>query len=216
MQHRGIRIMRKTLAGLVLSMLLGLAGCGHDDGEALTRLRGAMTEVKATAETVLAGKQPVTRVGLAELSRQIAAADRAIDAAQGAAGGLDESPALEAAAVDYLKALRGAVDQTRDRYVTAVALDEAKAADGSVSRSIDQAQDEASLERARIDADAKAGAVDAAVAQAGNAVVERERRLEALMTALQHGAQPLAGYALVSHDALAAAMASNVTASAGR
>jgi hypothetical protein len=208
--------MRKSLAGLVLSILLGLAGCGHDDHEALTRLKGAMSEVKASAEAVLAGKQPLTRAGLAELSRQIAAADRAIDAAGETTAALKESPALEAVASDYLKAVRGAVDQTRDRYATAIALEEAKAADRSVSQSIHLAQDEAALERARVDADAKAGAVDAAVARAGNAVVERERRLEALMTALQHGAQPLAGYALVSHEALAAAMASNVDVGAGR
>jgi hypothetical protein len=216
MQDRnwGIAIMRNTL--LLPVLLLGLAGCGHGDEEASARLRGAMSDVKVTAEAVLAGKQPVTRAGLAALARQIAAADRAIDTAQETATALDESPALEAAALDYLKALRGAVDQSQERYGSAIALDEAKAADGSVSQAIHQAQDEAALEQARVDADAKAGAVDAAVAHAGNAVVERERRLEALMTSLQHGAQPMAGYPLVSHGALAAAMTSNVTASVGR
>jgi hypothetical protein len=208
--------MRKSLVGLVLPTLLSLAACGHDDRDALAGLKGAMREVKSSAEAVLAGRQPLTRAGLAELSRQIAAADRAIDAAQDAAARLEESPALEAAAIDYLKAVRGAVDQTRDRYASAIALDEAKAADRSVSQSIHQAQDEAALEQARLDANAKASAVDAAVARSGNAIVERERRLEALMTALQHGAQPLAGYALVSHEALDSAMANNVNASAGR
>jgi hypothetical protein len=209
-------MMRKRLAGLVLPILFGLASCGHDDAAASAQLKTAMSDVKAAAEAVLAGRQPVTRAGLAELSRQIVAADQAIDKADDAARALEESPGIEAAALDYLKSLRQAVDQTRDRYASAITLDEAKAADLSVSQAIHQAQDEATLERARVDADTKAGAVDAAVALAGNAVVERERRLEALMTALQHGAQQLPGYSLVSHDALATAMASNVTASAGR
>jgi hypothetical protein len=206
--------MPKALAWLMLPIvLLGLSGCGgHGDADRLGRLHGALAAVKGSAEAVLTGKLPATREGLAALSSRIAAADRDVDAAQRLATSLTASPMVQAAALDYLKTLRGAVDQANERYATAIALDEAKAQDRSVSETIGRAQDEASLERARIDADDKAGAVAAAVNHAGNAVVERERRLEALMAALLHDARPLAGYALVSNEALAAAMAGNVTA----
>jgi hypothetical protein len=207
------KIMRKMLAGLILPIVfLGLSACGRSDEEALARLKGAMADVKTTAEAVLAGKQPVTRPGLAELVQRIDAADQAVDEAKQTASSLDESSTLRAATLDYLDAVRGAVDQARDRYATAITLDEARAADATVSQSIHQAQDEAALERASAEANAKAGALDAAVSKAGNAVVERERRLESLMTALQRGGPSLAGYPLVSHDALAAAMANNVSA----
>ena len=207
----GITIMRKTLAGLMLPIfLLAVAGCGRGDAGALARLDGALSAVKASAESVLTGKPPTTPAALADLARRISAADSAIDAAQQQVGSLNESPALQAAALDYLEAVRGAVDQTRDRYATAIALQQALEQDRTVSATIGRAQDEAALELASADANAKAGAVDAAVSKAGNAVVEREHRLDAVLTALQRDAQPLARYALVSHDALAAAMASNV------
>jgi hypothetical protein len=205
--------MRKPIAWLTVPFLvLSLPGCrDHDDGESLSRLHDTMAAVKHSAEAVLVGKPPADRQGLATLSRQIAAADRDVDAAQQLANSLTESPTLQAAALDYLKAVRATVDQTRERCATAIALREAMVQDRGVSASIDQAQDEAALERARVDADAKAGAVAASVNHAGNAVVEQERRLESLVTALQRDAQPLAGYALVSHDALDAAMASNAS-----
>jgi hypothetical protein len=206
--------MRKALAWVMVAIiLLGLSGClGHGEAEASRRLHGAMAAAKGSGETVLLGKLPVTRPGLAALSRQIAAADRDIDAAQQIAGSLSDSPMLEAAALDYLKALSNAVDHSRERYATAIALDEAKAQDRTVPEAIGRAQDEASLEQARVDADNKAGAVATAVDRAGDAVIEHERRLDALMTALLHDGRSLAGYALVSNEALAAAMASNVTA----
>lgn len=205
--------MRKKLMGLLLPIaLIGLAACGRGDEEALGALKGAMTEVKVSAEAVLASKQPVTRPGLAGLVRQIEAADRSIDSTRQIATSLAEASGVRAAVLDYLGALRGAVDQSRDRYATAIALDEAKAQDRTVSTSIDQARDEVALERASTDANAKAAALDVAISKAGDAIVERERRLGLLVTALQKQTQPLTGYALVSHDALAAAMASNVTA----
>jgi hypothetical protein len=203
--------MRERWAKAILPvLLLGLAGCGNHDPETMAQLKSAMTEVKTSAETVLTGEAPKDRSALAIIAQRVAAADRALDRAQDTATALEDAPSLEAAALDYLRAVRGAVDQTRDRYATEIDLAEAARQDSTVSAAIGQAQDAASLERASAEANAKASALAAAVNHAGNAVVERERRLEALMTVLQHNGQSLAGYALVSHDALATAMANNV------
>ena len=209
----GNGIVRTLLSGRILPiLLLGLAGCGRGDEASLGMLRNAMTEVKTSAEAVLAGRPPLTRPGLAGLLRQIGTADRSIDGTLQIATALGEASTVRAAALDYLAAVRGAVDQTRDRYSTAIALDEAKAQDRTVSASIAQAGDEATLERASSEANAKAAALDAAINKSGDAIVERERRLGILVTALQRDTLPLTGYDLVSHEAVAAAMASNVSA----
>ncbi len=204
--------MHKPLARWMLPILLFVvAGCGNDDAKTVAQLKAEMGEVKTSAEAVLTTKQPKARPDLAALARQIAAADQLLDAAQRTATSLTDAPTLKAAALDYLKTVRGAVDQTSDRHSAAIDRADAIAQDSTVSAAIGGAQDEAALERASADANAKASALAAAVSHEGNAVIERERRLEAVLTALQHNAQPLAGYPLVSHEALDAAMAGNVT-----
>src|SRR5579862_1055686 len=168
-----ITVMHRTLARLMLPILvLGTAGCGRSDETSLGTLRNAMTEVKASAEAVLARKQPLTRTELAGLVRQIGTSDRAIDGARQIATSLGEGSTVRAAALDYLAVLRAAIDQSRERYATAITLDEAKTQDRTVSASIDQARDAAALEQASADANAKASALAAAVDKAGNAIVE--------------------------------------------
>lgn len=205
--------MGRALAWLMLPAALALAAChSRDDVAALSQLHGAMASVKGSAESVLTGKPALTNEGLAQLSSQIAVVDRDIASAERIASSLTHSSVTQAAVLGYLKAVRDAVDQSRDRYATAIALDEAKAQNQTVSASFAQAQDQAAMERARVEANHKAGALAAAVDHAGNAVIERERRLDALMSLMLRDARPLSGYALISNNALGAAMASNVTA----
>src|SRR5580698_8898151 len=144
--------MRRGFARLtVMAAVVGLPAChGHDDAEAQRRLHGAMVTVKGSADAVLAGNHDASRESLATLARQIEAADRDIEAAQSLVGSLAESSVTQAALRDYLSALRGAVDQTHERYATAVALEQARVSDRTVSAGITQAQDEAALERARV------------------------------------------------------------------
>lgn len=198
---------------MLLAALAALSACHHtDEAATVGELHREMSAVKQSAEVVLTGKPALTRQSLAQLGSQIAAADRDIAAAEGTASSLTESSNTRATVLGYLKAVRDAVDQSRDRYASAIALEEAKLQDRSVSASFARAQDQATLEQARIEANHKAGALAAAVDHAGNAVVEREQRLDALMTAMLRAARPLSGYPLVSNDALAVAMANNVSA----